>query len=168
MSDELLKSFVDLKRQIRVLEDQVAGIMPKVIDQVRQRGGDLVVSEARLVFRTRDTYEFSKVVTDLAAVLRDQKKRERNEGFAKLVTKTEFVTTHLEGHTRTHRAHRRKGEGFKEVRKKHPRAYMPWDQEEKDTLERGFNQGQSVRELAELLQRQVGGIRSQLQKMGLQ
>jgi hypothetical protein len=150
MSDELLKSFVDLKRQIRVLEDQVAGIMPKVIDQVRQRGGDLVVSEARLVFRTRDTYEFS------------------NEGFAKLVTKTEFVITHLEGHTRTHRAHRRKGEGFKEVRKKHPRAYMPWDQEEKDTLERVFNQGKSVRELAEMLQRQVGGIRSQLKKIGLQ
>jgi hypothetical protein len=53
-----------------------------------------------------------------------------------------------------------------ELRKKHPRAYMAWTDDE-DAALRFFEQGSTVRELAEMHQRQRGGIRSRLRRLGL-
>jgi len=94
-------------------------------------------------------------------------------GSATVVSGAEPVYTNP--HKRTHQLHGRNEEGRQRdprgltaMRKKRPREYATWKQDEKDTLEREFNQGRTIRELAEGLQRTEGAVRSQLQKMGLQ
>lgn len=48
----------------------------------------------------------------------------------------------------------------------HPNAYAPWTDEEEKTLLFSWRQGKSISELAEILQRNAGSIRSRLKKMG--
>lgn len=54
-----------------------------------------------------------------------------------------------------------------EIRKRYPRAYEKWTDEENKDLENEFKKGRSVIKLAELFQRQPGAIRSRLNKLGL-
>ena len=54
-----------------------------------------------------------------------------------------------------------------EIRKKHKGAYQAWSGEEEKRLVLGFLAGDSIKELARTLERQVGGIRSRLKKLGL-
>lgn len=54
-----------------------------------------------------------------------------------------------------------------EIRRIHPRAYMPWRAEDDDRLKAGFARGEEIELLATVLQRQPGAIRSRLQKLGL-
>lgn len=49
----------------------------------------------------------------------------------------------------------------------HANAYAPWSDEEESTLRFLYNQGKSVKELALILQRNNGSIRSRLKKIGL-
>lgn len=49
----------------------------------------------------------------------------------------------------------------------HANAYAPWSEEEESTLRFLYNQGKSVKELALILQRNEGSIRSRLKKIGL-
>ena len=48
----------------------------------------------------------------------------------------------------------------------HPNAYAPWTDEEEKTLLFSWRQGKSISELAEILQRNTGSIRSRLKKKG--
>ncbi|MBP9992823.1 MAG: HRDC domain-containing protein, partial [Bacteroidales bacterium] len=48
----------------------------------------------------------------------------------------------------------------------HPNAYAPWTDEEEKTLLFLWRQGKSISELAEILQRNTGSIRSRLKKKG--
>ena len=52
------------------------------------------------------------------------------------------------------------------VRKTKPRAWTAWTVEDEDTLIEGFESGMTLDELADSLQRQVGGIRSRLKRLG--
>ncbi len=49
----------------------------------------------------------------------------------------------------------------------HANAYAPWSEEEESTLRFLYNQGKSVKELALILQRNEGSIRSRLKTIGL-
>ena len=51
------------------------------------------------------------------------------------------------------------------IRERHPRAYMRWSDEEDDALMRAYREGLTIRELAELFERQRGGIRSRINKL---
>ncbi len=54
------------------------------------------------------------------------------------------------------------------AREKHPNAYRPWTIEEDMKFETLALEGKSIDELMLIFQRQRGGIRSRLNKMGLQ
>ena len=53
------------------------------------------------------------------------------------------------------------------IRKVHPRAYNPWSTAEDKQLIAFFKSGKDIMEISGLLQRQSGGIRSRLIKLGL-
>lgn len=52
------------------------------------------------------------------------------------------------------------------VRKSHPNAYRPWSEEEETDLLRYFGENRTIADIAALLRRQKGGIRSRLRKLG--
>lgn len=54
-----------------------------------------------------------------------------------------------------------------EIRQVYPHAYMPWTSTEDRELMRHYEAGATVEELVALFQRQPGGIRSRLTKLGL-
>jgi len=56
---------------------------------------------------------------------------------------------------------------YREIRAEHPRAYLPWSQDEDSDLRGSFSQGSSIKELAAKLQRKEGAIKSRLVKLGL-
>lgn len=56
---------------------------------------------------------------------------------------------------------------IKQVRKVYPRAYEKWTAEEDTVLIYEFQQGNTIEEISDKLQRQVGSIRSRLIKQGL-
>ena len=56
---------------------------------------------------------------------------------------------------------------LEKIREKHPSAYKKWTADEEASLVTGFQSGKSVVMLAEMLDRQVGGIRSRLIRLGL-
>ncbi|NTW14805.1 MAG: AAA family ATPase [Candidatus Moranbacteria bacterium] len=60
------------------------------------------------------------------------------------------------------------GGGFDEIRKKHPKAYMPWKEDEDKWLRRLFQGGADVKSIAEALGRQPGSIRARMRKLGLE
>ena len=53
-----------------------------------------------------------------------------------------------------------------EIRRSYPRAYEPWTNDEEQELERLYNAGQDVEEIAAALGRQLGAIRSRLNRIG--
>ena len=53
------------------------------------------------------------------------------------------------------------------IRQDHPSAYAKWDEAQEAELRRLFHEGRSVAEIASLMERQPGGIRSRLAKLGL-
>jgi hypothetical protein len=57
--------------------------------------------------------------------------------------------------------------GYSEIRKKHPRAYEKWTEDEDARLRAEFAKGASNEELVVLFQRRHFAIRSRLQKLGL-
>ena len=54
-----------------------------------------------------------------------------------------------------------------DTRKKHLRAYDPWSKEEDERLSKRYKDGLTINQLASEFQRQTGGIRSRLKKLGL-
>lgn len=59
------------------------------------------------------------------------------------------------------------GNGFDEIREKHPQAYRSWTSDEEARLKKMFERGKQMKEMSEKLGRKPGGIRSRLQKLGL-
>lgn len=60
-----------------------------------------------------------------------------------------------------------KSYSIQEIRQTHPRAYAPWTPHEDEQLRQCYQQGATIRELAQEFQRKPGGIRSRLKKLGL-
>ncbi|QCS48676.1 hypothetical protein FEK30_04080 [Picosynechococcus sp. PCC 11901] len=52
-------------------------------------------------------------------------------------------------------------------RNKYPKAYTYWTEEEERVLKQKFQEGSTIEDLSQELQRQPGGIRSRLRKLGL-
>jgi len=53
------------------------------------------------------------------------------------------------------------------VKFRHPNAYLPWDKETDEELELLYCQGKSVKELSEHFKRNIGGIKSRINKLEL-
>ena len=53
------------------------------------------------------------------------------------------------------------------IRQDHPSAYAKWDEAQDAELRHLFQEGRPVAEIAALMERQPGGIRSRLAKLGL-
>ena len=56
---------------------------------------------------------------------------------------------------------------IEEVRKDYPNAFQPWTKEDEELLTALFNEGKSVSDLSKSFQRNEGGIRARLDKLGL-
>ncbi|PZF79318.1 hypothetical protein [Jiangella anatolica] len=54
------------------------------------------------------------------------------------------------------------------IRRDHPKAYARWTAEEEEVLARLHGEGRSISDIARTMQRQPGGIRSRLERLGLQ
>jgi nucleoside-triphosphatase THEP1 len=54
-----------------------------------------------------------------------------------------------------------------ELREKNPKAYAKWDNAQEDRLRALFGEGLPSAEIADMMERQIGGIRSRLKKLGL-
>ncbi|MEI7961961.1 MAG: zinc ribbon domain-containing protein [archaeon] len=80
----------------------------------------------------------------------------------------EIITTN---NNPTRKVYRRLREDYFEVmekiKKESPNAYNSWTKEEEQQLTTLYNQGKKVSEIATILERQVGGIRSRLKKIRL-
>jgi len=57
--------------------------------------------------------------------------------------------------------------GYGEIRKKHPRAYEKWTEEDDARLRAEFASGTDRAELVGMFQRQPSAIKSRLRKLGL-
>ena len=64
-------------------------------------------------------------------------------------------------------AHNRRIINLTEIRKEHPRAYEKWEPPEDNELVDFYQGGKKIDEIAGLLQRQPGAIRSRLDKLGM-
>ncbi|MDO8528780.1 MAG: hypothetical protein Q7S06_02720 [Nanoarchaeota archaeon] len=58
-------------------------------------------------------------------------------------------------------------ERIDEIKKEFPNAYEPWEQGEDDILKKLYSENKSVNEIAQILKRQPGAIKSRLKKWGL-
>jgi ATP-dependent DNA helicase PIF1 len=56
---------------------------------------------------------------------------------------------------------------FQKMREKHPKAYARWSTEEEEELVKLFNEGKTQKEIAQIMERKLGGIRARLIKLGL-
>ncbi len=60
-----------------------------------------------------------------------------------------------------------KANRYEEIRKTYPKAYLPWEKEDDEKLERLYKEGKKTKELTKIFERQPGAIRSRLSKLGL-
>lgn len=65
------------------------------------------------------------------------------------------------------RSFSRKTYNITDIRKKHARAYEAWSKQEDEKLIQRYKDGLNINQLATEFQRQTGGIRSRLKKLGL-
>ena len=56
---------------------------------------------------------------------------------------------------------------LEDIKLEHPRAYEPWNDEEEKKLIQLFSESKTISEIAKLMGRQTGGIKSRLKKLGL-
>jgi len=59
-----------------------------------------------------------------------------------------------------------KENGYSQIRQKHPKAYLPWDEEQDNELRELYESGASIKDLAKEFSRSGGSIRSRLIKLG--
>jgi hypothetical protein len=55
---------------------------------------------------------------------------------------------------------------LEKIKQEHPNAYTPWEKSDEEILLKLFNEGKSTKEISKILERQTGGIRSRLKKLG--
>lgn len=60
-----------------------------------------------------------------------------------------------------------KAYSIKNIQKNYARAYTPWTKDDDEKLRQRYNQGTTINDLVKEFQRQPGGIRSRLKKLGL-
>lgn len=56
---------------------------------------------------------------------------------------------------------------LEEKRKEHGNAYLPWEKVADDILINFYNEGKTIKEIAEILERSKGAIQSRLKKLGI-
>jgi len=61
-----------------------------------------------------------------------------------------------------------KAYSIEEIRKTHQNAYAPWTKEDDDKLEKLYCEGKSTKELSEVFGRNIGAIRSRIEKLELE
>ena len=79
----------------------------------------------------------------------------------------EFVEIHLYPKFPIPEKSRQENRSLEKIRQQYPRAYEKWVEEEDTYLKSKYNEGLNVQELAAILQRKQGAIRSRLLKLGL-
>ncbi len=56
---------------------------------------------------------------------------------------------------------------MEEKRQEHGNAYLPWEEKADEILVNFYNEGKSIKEIAEIMERSYGAIRSRLKKLGI-
>ena len=79
----------------------------------------------------------------------------------------EFVEIHLTPKFPIPEKSRQENPSLEKIRQQYPRAYEKWVEEEDTYLKSKYSEGLNIQELAGILQRKPGAIRSRLLKFGL-
>jgi len=79
----------------------------------------------------------------------------------------EFAEIHLAPKFPIPEKSRQENPTLEKIRQQYPRAYEKWVEEEDTYLKSKYSEGLNVQELAGILQRKPGGIRSRLVRFGL-
>lgn len=61
----------------------------------------------------------------------------------------------------------KKSYSLDEKRKEHGNAYLPWEEKADEILVNFYNEGKSIKEIAEIMERSYGAIHSRLKKLGI-
>jgi (p)ppGpp synthase/HD superfamily hydrolase len=91
----------------------------------------------------------------------------RSAGASPLVEELDRVVTAMEQFKASQTSSREKTYEVARIRQEHPMAYAKWTTEDDQRLKALHHDGKSVAELAQLLHRNQGAIRSRLRKLGL-
>ena len=172
MNPEILRRYVALKIEEARLKNAIEKLKPEVVAEVDRMGGHVGFEGARLVTRSKKVWDFSAEVDALALEMQARRKSEIEGGIARLRRETRFVIAHLPAQQLKFRdtgdpPPEETEKWLGDLSKEHPRAYSTWSDDEVLALQSEFAQGSAVDDLAELLQRQPGGIRSKLRQLGL-
>lgn len=135
------KTIREYETQIKILKDR----HQLALEEARNRS----IDESRAVIEGKKAIEAGKV------------------GFERVNFNTvdeESLNSH---NNSTKQDSTQKAYSIKAIRKTHPRAYKLWTRDEEERLIKLYKQGMTIKDLACEFQRQSGGIRSRLKKLGL-
>jgi len=157
MTSELLDRYLELRTKLHSIQEEMDRLKPEVVSYVSDLGGKLDYAGVQLLTQVSKSWQFSQEVMLLENILKDKKRDEIESGKATPKKETTFVIVRriTQGHD------------FTTTRTAFPRAYTAWTEEEVLSLQRRFEQGYSIQELSAFFQRQVGGIRARLRRLGL-
>ena len=110
-SKEIMRYF-ELRKQLFEIEAQLEVLKPTVADQLRQMNNVARLDGYDLRLSTYTAYEYSPRVTDMQQTLNETKRKEREEGAAKIKERRDMLVL---------KAHREGG-----VREE-PEAYGEWE-----------------------------------------
>ena len=176
MDVNLIGRYLGLRRLLRATQEEIDRLRPVIFREVTAAGGCVDHEGLRIVAQVLRTWSFSEQVHLLATILKEKRREEISSGTATLKTETQFVTVRpvpkqegprLTSGVSAARQVWPKADDLTRIRVAHPRAYEGWTQEEDMALTRQHQQGRAIPELAAIFQRQIGGIRSRLRKLGL-
>lgn len=85
----ILQRYLDLKAEMSTLEEQVKDAQPEVLELLIQApNGFINFGEFQIQSKVRHTYEYSLTLQGMERVVKQQKRREEQDGTAQLIHET--------------------------------------------------------------------------------
>lgn len=85
----ILQRYLDLKAEMSALEEQVKDAQPEVLELLIQApNGFINFGEFQIQSKIRHTYEYSLALQEMERVVKEQKRREEQDGIALVARET--------------------------------------------------------------------------------
>jgi hypothetical protein len=115
MNSEEIMRYFELRKQLFEIEAQLEALKPAVAEQLRKMNNVASLDGYDLKLSTYTSYDYSPKVADLQQTLNETKRKEREEGVAKIKERRDMLV--LKAH--------RDGGGIREE----PETYGEWEAE---------------------------------------
>ncbi|HOE62027.1 MAG TPA: hypothetical protein PK576_10355 [Kiritimatiellia bacterium] len=102
MNSKEITRYFELRKQLFEIEAQLEALKPAVAEQLRQMNNFVRLDGYDLKLSTYTSYEYSPRVTDLQRTLNETKRKEREEGVAKIKEQRDMLVlkAHRESNVR--------------------------------------------------------------------